>query len=65
MGGIYKVAVEIDSDVVIHIPSFIKIGSGIYKLLRGDTQAAWRSHKPTLFKIAEISHESKTVTAGN
>jgi hypothetical protein len=26
------------SGAVIHIPSFIKIGSGIQKLIRGDTQ---------------------------
>jgi hypothetical protein len=28
-------AVEIDSDAMIYIPSFIKIGSGIQKLIRG------------------------------
>jgi hypothetical protein len=45
-----KYAVEIGSGAMIHIPSFIKIGSGIQKLIRGDTQTAWRSHKPTLRK---------------
>jgi hypothetical protein len=36
-----KYAVEIGSDVMIHIPSVIKTGSGIQKLIRGDTQTAW------------------------
>jgi hypothetical protein len=36
MGGIYEV--EMGSDAMIHKPSFIKIGSGIQKLLGGDTQ---------------------------
>jgi hypothetical protein len=38
MGGIYGVAVEIDSGAMIYIPSFIKIGSGIRKLFGWDTQ---------------------------
>jgi hypothetical protein len=33
MGGIYKYATEMASDVMIYIPSFIKIGSGIQKLI--------------------------------
>jgi hypothetical protein len=36
------------SGVVIYIPIFIKIGSGIQKLIGWDTQTAWRSLKPTL-----------------
>jgi hypothetical protein len=39
------------SGVMTYIPSDIKIGSGIQKLLRGgftDTQTAWSSHKTTL-----------------
>jgi hypothetical protein len=40
------------SGAVIYVPSFIKIGSGIHKLI-GDTQThigtATGSHKPTLF----------------
>jgi hypothetical protein len=32
-----KYAIEVDSGTMIYIPSFIKIGSGIQKLLRGDT----------------------------
>jgi hypothetical protein len=30
-----KYAVEMGSDAMIHIPSFIKIGSGIHKSIRG------------------------------
>jgi hypothetical protein len=47
-----KYAVEMGSGVMIHIPSFIKNGSGIQKLMRGDsdTQTASRSHKPFLNK---------------
>jgi hypothetical protein len=43
-----KYAVEMGSGAVIHIPSFIKIGSAIQKLREEykDTQRAWRSHKP-------------------
>jgi hypothetical protein len=38
------------SGAVIYEPSFIKIGSGIQKLIRGiHTQTATRYHKPTLF----------------
>jgi hypothetical protein len=33
----------------VYVPSFIKIGSGIQKLIGGDTQTATSSHKPTLF----------------
>jgi hypothetical protein len=36
-----KYAVEIGSGVMIYIPSFIKIGSGIQKIDRADTQTAW------------------------
>jgi hypothetical protein len=46
-----KYAVQMGSGVMIYIPSFIKIGSGIQKLMeRGDTQTGWISHKPTLGK---------------
>jgi hypothetical protein len=41
-----KYAVEIGSGAMICIPSFIKIGSGIQKLI-GDTQISWQSNKPT------------------
>jgi hypothetical protein len=44
-----KYAVEMGSGAMIYVPSLIKIGSGIQKLIRGDTQTqtAWKSHKPT------------------
>jgi hypothetical protein len=37
-----------------HMPGLMKFGSGIQKLIEGDsqthTETAWRSHKPTLGK---------------
>jgi hypothetical protein len=33
MGGIHNYAVEIDSWAMIYLPSFIKIGSAIQKLI--------------------------------
>jgi hypothetical protein len=39
MGGIYEVAVEMGSGVMIYIPSFIKTGSGIQKLINRDSHA--------------------------
>jgi hypothetical protein len=44
-----KYAVEMGSGAMIYITRFIKIGSGIQKLIGGytDAQTAWRSHKPT------------------
>jgi hypothetical protein len=33
MGGIMKYAVEMGSGAMIYIPSFIKIGSGVQKLI--------------------------------
>jgi hypothetical protein len=41
-------ATEMGSGSMIYIPSFIKIGSAIQKLIGGDTQTqtARRSHKP-------------------
>jgi hypothetical protein len=40
---------EMGSDAMIYVPSFIKIGSGIRKLIEGysQTQTARRSHKPS------------------
>jgi hypothetical protein len=44
-----KFAVEIGLNGMIHIPSFIKICSGIRKLTGGiHRHTAWRSHKPSL-----------------
>jgi hypothetical protein len=45
-----KYSVEMGSGAMIYIPSFIKIGSGIQKSIKGrftDTETALRSHKPT------------------
>jgi hypothetical protein len=39
-----KYTIEMGSGAMIHIPSYIKIGSGGGY---ADTQTAWRSHKPT------------------
>jgi hypothetical protein len=35
MGGIFISAVEMGSGAVIYVPSFIKIGSGVQKLIGG------------------------------
>jgi hypothetical protein len=49
-------AIEIDSGAMIYIPSFIKIGSDIQKLIRGDSQTAWGSHEPTLKSEFEVAN---------
>jgi hypothetical protein len=36
-----KDAVEMGIGAVIHIPTFIKIGPGVEKLIGGDSQTAW------------------------
>jgi hypothetical protein len=38
-------ASEMRLGAMIYIPSFIKIGSGIQKLMGRDSQTAWRTHK--------------------
>jgi hypothetical protein len=48
-----KYTAAIGSGAMTNIPSFIKTGSGIQKLMgegftHRETQTAWRSHKPTL-----------------
>jgi hypothetical protein len=43
-----KYADEMGPGAMIYIPSFIKMGSAIQKLIGRDTQTGWRSHKPTL-----------------
>jgi hypothetical protein len=35
MGGVFNYAFEMGSGAVIYVPSFIKIGSGIQKLIGG------------------------------
>jgi hypothetical protein len=49
-------AVEMGSGTVIYVPSFIKTGSGIHKLIGGiHTQTATWSHRPILFfKIRKV-----------
>jgi hypothetical protein len=56
---------------MIYIPSFVKIGSGIQKSIKGGfTDTAWRSHRPTfIFQNKESRlrirrHTSKTHDAG-
>jgi cytochrome b subunit of formate dehydrogenase len=50
-----KDAVEMGSGAMMYIPSFIKIGSWIQKLIGEDLQTAWRLHKPTsIFQNKEI-----------
>jgi hypothetical protein len=52
-----KYTIETGSGAVLYIPSFIQIGSGIQKLIRGIyTQTGWRSHKPTFifFEIRKV-----------
>jgi hypothetical protein len=41
-----KYTIEMGSGAMIYVPSFIKVGSGILKLVRG----IHRQHKPTLGK---------------
>jgi hypothetical protein len=43
-GGIFKYIVEMGSDAVIYVPRFIKIGSGIQKLIG-------RKHRHTESKV--------------
>jgi hypothetical protein len=46
-----KYALHMDSVSMVYIPSFIKIGSGIQKLIRGlHRHTEWRLHEPTLGK---------------
>jgi hypothetical protein len=46
-----KYAVDMYSGVMIYMPSFVKVGSGIQNLIRErNTQAASRSHKPIFLR---------------
>jgi hypothetical protein len=38
IGGIMKYTIKMGSGATIYIPSFVKTGSGIQKLILGDTQ---------------------------
>jgi hypothetical protein len=47
-----KYAVEIGSGGMMYLPSFVKIGSGVKKLMEGihrHTDSMERFHKPALF----------------
>jgi hypothetical protein len=58
--GFMKYAVEMSSGAMIYIPSFMKIGSGIQKLIeRIHRQTAWRSHKPTFIFSKKSRLKSK------
>jgi hypothetical protein len=58
-----KYAVDMGSGAMISIPSFIKLGSGIEKLIGGHTQTAWRLHTSIFifFKNKEIRLNGKAV----
>jgi hypothetical protein len=66
MGGIYEEAVEMGSDAMIYIPSFIKIGSSMQKLIGGggftERQTAWRSRKAHFQFFIILKVGSKTDT---
>jgi hypothetical protein len=54
-----KYTVGMGSDIMICIPSFIKIDSVIQKLIVGrtQTQTTWRCHKPTFGNQTNIKKE--------
>jgi hypothetical protein len=57
-----KYAVQMGSGVMIYVPGFIEIGSGIQKLIRGDTQAH-RRHGDHISLISFFQNkESKVKT---
>jgi hypothetical protein len=45
-----KYVIEMGSGAMIYIPSFMKIGLAIQKLIEGDTQTAQSLHKPTFIR---------------
>jgi putative component of toxin-antitoxin plasmid stabilization module len=47
MGGIYEVRVEMGSGAMIYTSSCIKIGSGIQRLIRGDTHTYIQTDRHT------------------
>jgi hypothetical protein len=49
--GFFKYTIEIGSDAVIHMPSFIKIGSGIQKLFGGWICIQTRRHQDDLVSL--------------
>jgi hypothetical protein len=50
-----KCAIEMGSGALIRMPGFMKIGSGIQKLIRRDSQTTWRSRKPTFIFLNKES----------
>jgi hypothetical protein len=52
-----KYAVQMGSGAMICVPSFIKIGSGIQKLIRGDTQTH-RQHGDLISILLFFNKES-------
>jgi hypothetical protein len=56
--GFMKYVVEMGSGGMLYIPSFLEIGSGIQKLLWGDThtdtQTTWWSHRFTFIFLGEV-----------
>jgi hypothetical protein len=60
--GFMKYAFEMDSDAMMYIPSFIKIGSGIPKSKGGytDTRTVWWSYFH-FFKIWEVGWKNRWI----
>jgi hypothetical protein len=66
-----KYADEMGSGTMIYIPSFIKIGSGIQKLIRGDSQTHRKNgnlksllffqNKESRLKIIDDQHEGRQI----
>jgi hypothetical protein len=47
-------AIEIDSDAMIYIPNFIKIGSDIKKIWRSDNHAHTHTHTHTYTQQVDL-----------
>jgi hypothetical protein len=63
-----KYAVELGSGVMTYIPNFIKIGSGIQKLMGGGDSQTHRQHEDRIsllsfFKIRESRLKNGTITS--
>jgi hypothetical protein len=59
MGGIYEVAAEMSSNVMTCIPSFIKTGSGLQKLIGEEDSQTHRQHKDCTSLLSLFSKEGK------
>jgi hypothetical protein len=44
-----RYATEVESGIMVYLPSFREIGSGIPKLREWDSEPAWSAYKPTFF----------------